>query len=173
MGISEGKHLAASGNAPPSAANASHSNPCPPQSLTYATTTNCTHALYCSPWPSMHHLDPHERPPDGIRNVYKKYQKMRLDDLNRDQDIIDLSGENASGAVNNHKIHLVKEYSAKELDPIFRAFAGQDVSLQDMDIPVSVPVFEHSDLPGRKPEFYISSQPRCQVNIFFLSTYFL
>ncbi|KAF2009384.1 hypothetical protein BU24DRAFT_473521 [Aaosphaeria arxii CBS 175.79] len=37
----------------------------------------------------MENLDPHQRPPDGIRNVYKKYQKLKLEALNRDAEIVD------------------------------------------------------------------------------------
>lgn len=147
----EGKHLAALGNAPPSAANARLGlTTTPAPTIPYICHHHDLIAFHCSPWPSMHHLDPHERPPDGIRNVYKKYQKMKLDALNHDQDIIDLSGEDAVGTATNSKIHLVKEYSAKDLDPVFRNFAGQDVNLEDMGIPASVPVFEHSDMPGRE-----------------------
>ncbi|KAF2825208.1 hypothetical protein CC86DRAFT_446623 [Ophiobolus disseminans] len=39
----------------------------------------------------MQHLDPHQRPPDGIRHVYKKYQKMKATDLDGDEVIVDLS----------------------------------------------------------------------------------
>ena len=97
----------------------------------------------------MHHLDPHERPPDSIRSVYKKYQKMKLDVLNKDQDIVDLSSDDALTSDASSTVRLVKEYAANDLTAIFRAFPGPDVYLQDMDIPASVPVYEHRDMPGR------------------------
>ncbi|ENH99190.1 hypothetical protein COCC4DRAFT_66729 [Bipolaris maydis ATCC 48331] len=96
----------------------------------------------------MHDLDPHERPPDGIRNVYKKYQKMKLDALNNDPDIVDLASHDASASTTNTKVHVVKEYATKDLTAIFQAFAGQGVALDDMTIPDSVPVYEHDDMPG-------------------------
>jgi hypothetical protein len=99
--------------------------------------------------PKMHHLDPHERPPDGIRNVYKKYQKMKLNDLDLDGDIIDLS--NDASASSSGRVRVVREYTAEDLTAIFQAFAGEDgVELQDTDIPRSIPVYEHEDMPGRR-----------------------
>ena len=99
----------------------------------------------------MHHLDPHERPPDGIRNVYKKYQKTKLNDLDLDGDIIDLSSD--ASASSNSKVRVVKRYTAEDLTVIFRSFAGEDEEpeLQDMDMPRSIPVYEHEDMPGRIP----------------------
>ena len=98
----------------------------------------------------MHDLDPHERPPDGIRNVYKKYQKMKLNALNNDPDIIDLASHDASASTTSTKVHVVKEYATKDLTAIFQAFAGQDVALDVITIPDSVPVYEHDDMPGRE-----------------------
>ncbi|KAH8637113.1 hypothetical protein IG631_08948 [Alternaria alternata] len=87
----------------------------------------------------MHHLDPYERPPDGIRNVYKKYQKMKLNDLDLDGDIIDLSSD--ASASSSGRVRVVREYTAEDLTAIFQAFAGEDgVELQDTDIPRSIPV---------------------------------
>ncbi|KNG47879.1 oxidoreductase domain-containing protein [Stemphylium lycopersici] len=96
----------------------------------------------------MHHLDPHERPPDSIRNVYKKYQKMKLNDLSKDQDIIDLSS--SMSASSNSKMRVVREYAVEELTATFRAFAGEGAAadLGDMHIPASIPVYEHEDMPG-------------------------
>lgn len=98
----------------------------------------------------MHHLDPHERPPDSIRNVYKKYQKMKLNNLDLNQDIIDLS--NDASASSGSKVRVVKHYTAEDLTAIFRTFAGEDgeEEHQDMALPRSIPVYEHEDMPGRK-----------------------
>ena len=96
----------------------------------------------------MHHLDPYERPPDGIRNVYKNYQKMKAKDIDLDGDIIDLSSD--ASASSNPKVRVVKEYTAKDLTAIFRSFAGEDGGkLQATDLPRSIPVYEHEDMPGR------------------------
>ncbi|KAF1850343.1 uncharacterized protein K460DRAFT_422789 [Cucurbitaria berberidis CBS 394.84] len=65
----------------------------------------------------MQHLDPHQRPPDGIRNVYKRYQKMKLKELDQDQDIIDLSSDVSVSA--GSRVRLVKEWTSDELSAIF------------------------------------------------------
>ena len=97
----------------------------------------------------MHHLDPHERPPDSIRNVYKKYQKMKAKDIDLDGDIIDLSSDAAASS--NPKVRVVKEYTAEDLTAIFNSFAGEEDGgkLQATDLPKSIPVYEHEDMPGR------------------------
>jgi alkylated DNA repair protein alkB family protein 1 len=94
----------------------------------------------------MHHLDPHERPPDGIRNVYKKYQKMKLKDIDLDENIIDLTSDTSTSS--DPKVRVVKLYTGEDLNAIFRSFAGE--ALQAADLPRSTPVYEHSDMPGRK-----------------------
>ncbi|KAI4605090.1 hypothetical protein J4E83_010825, partial [Alternaria metachromatica] len=96
----------------------------------------------------MHHLDPHERPPDSIRNVYKKYQKMKAKDIDLDGDIIDLSSDAAASS--NPKVRVVKEYTAEDLTAIFRSFAGDGEDggkLQATDLARSIPVYEHEDMP--------------------------
>ncbi|KAL7775803.1 hypothetical protein CFE70_009647 [Pyrenophora teres f. teres 0-1] len=105
----------------------------------------------------MHHLDPHERPPDGIRNVYKKYQKMGLQQLNQDTEIIDI--RDRATASSNSKVHVVKQHEVDQLTATFRAFAGQDVVAQDLDLPSSIPVYEHEDMPGRIVFFALLRAP--------------
>ncbi|KAH7397185.1 oxidoreductase [Pyrenochaeta sp. MPI-SDFR-AT-0127] len=94
----------------------------------------------------MQHLDPHQRPPDGIRNIYKKYQKMKLKELDQDQEIIDLSSD--ASAQSNSKVHVVKEWKGNDLTASFRSFAGQDEDLQDLNVPESVSAYEHEHMPG-------------------------
>ncbi|CAO2658319.1 Nn.00g060420.m01.CDS01 [Neocucurbitaria sp. VM-36] len=91
----------------------------------------------------MQHLDPHERPPHGIRDVYKKYQKMKIKELDQDPDIIDLSSD-GSGLPGN-KIRVVKEWTRENLTSTFRTFAGHN---GEFDLPPIIPVYEHEDIPG-------------------------
>ena len=97
---------------------------------------------------SSQHHDPHERPPDHIRNVYKKYQKMKLRDLDKDPDIVDFK----RGLSEKQKRHIkvIKEYKPEELTPAFRAFEGiQDpTDSQGSLIDSLILVYEHSDMPG-------------------------
>jgi hypothetical protein len=103
----------------------------------------------------MHHLDPHERPPTCIRDVYKKYQKIKLKELDQDQDIINLSSD--ASASSNSKVHVVRKYAAQDLTATFRAFAGEDETIEDLDLPVSIPVYEHDDMPGKTLPMHLAS----------------
>lgn len=100
----------------------------------------------------MDHLDPHQRPPDSIKDVYKKYQKMKPKDLDRDLDIVDLPGSLDTSA--KEKVRIVEEWSGHELTAAFRAFSGQDGQTYT-DLPRRIPVYEHADMPGRVLLLYI------------------
>jgi alkylated DNA repair protein alkB family protein 1 len=95
----------------------------------------------------MHRLDPHERPPMSIRNVYKKYQKMKLKELDQDQEIVDLSSD--ASAASSSRVRVVREYAAENLTAAFRAFAGDDADLRGLDMSAAIPVYEHEDMPGK------------------------
>ncbi|KAJ4371876.1 hypothetical protein N0V86_008430 [Didymella sp. IMI 355093] len=93
----------------------------------------------------MEHLDPHQRPPDSIKDVYKRYQKMKPKDLDQDPDIIDLPDSRTTSA--KDKVRIVEEWSGHELTAAFRAFSGQDGQTY-ADLPPRIPVYEHTDMPG-------------------------
>lgn len=95
----------------------------------------------------MQGLDPHQRPPDKIRNVYKKYQKMGLKELDQDPDVVDFSSENPASS--NSKVRLVKQWKRDDLEATFRAFAGIGCASNYEDLPQLVPVYEHADMPGK------------------------
>lgn len=92
----------------------------------------------------MDSLDPFERPPDRIRNVYKKYQKMKVQDLEKDIDIADIDSDTSlfrKGNIKTSKIILE--------DDLVAAFSTYTGSAR-LESPVSpVPVYEHRDMPGR------------------------
>ncbi|KAF2641183.1 hypothetical protein P280DRAFT_498083 [Massarina eburnea CBS 473.64] len=94
----------------------------------------------------MEYLDPHQRPPDGIRKVYKKYQKMKLQDLDADPDIVDLSSGMPPNL--NSKVRVVKEVDPSQLSASFRAFAGGDIPHHNSPVGERVTVYEHDDMPG-------------------------
>jgi alkylated DNA repair protein alkB family protein 1 len=91
---------------------------------------------------NMHHLDPHQRPPLSIRNVYKKYHKMKSKELDQDQEIVDCASPNS-------KVRVVREYAADDLTATFRDFAGENADLRGLALPGSIPVYEHEDMPGK------------------------
>ena len=94
------------------------------------------------------HLDPHEKPPDHIRNVYKKYQKMKLRDLDKDPDIIDF--KRGLSEEQKRNIKVIKEYKPEELASAFRAFEGiqEPTDSQGSLIDSPILVYEHSNMPG-------------------------
>ncbi|KAF2279752.1 oxidoreductase domain-containing protein [Westerdykella ornata] len=90
----------------------------------------------------MESLDPHQRPPDGIRNVYKKYQKMKSTQLDGDADIVD--PERDILREENTKVRTVREINPQQLRGAFRKFVDVEVDIPDAPIPV----YEHADMPG-------------------------
>ena len=91
-------------------------------------------------------MDPHQRPPDSIKDVYKKYQKMKSKGLDQDPDIVDLPTSLHTSA--KDKVRIVEEWSGNDLTAAFRAFSGQDEQTY-AELPARIPVYEHADMPGR------------------------
>lgn len=88
----------------------------------------------------MHALDPHQRPPDGIRAVYKKYQKMRPPELSRDTGVV-----TTEGPISNSKMTIVKDLDPGTLEYAFKDYLrGEQLDYSD----TPVPVYEHADMPG-------------------------
>lgn len=92
-------------------------------------------------------LDPHERPPEGIRSIYKQYQKMKPHELEQDDKIIDLTGD--LPAPLQSQIRVVAEWRREDVTAAFRAFGGEGACDLDCDATSSVSVYEHEDMPGR------------------------
>lgn len=111
----------------------------------------------------MEHLDPHQRPPDSIKNVYKKYQKMKSTDLDQDPDIVDLPDHIPVSA--KDKVRIVDEWSGEDLTAAFRAFSGQGGQTFAAQ-PPTVPVYEHADMPGKADSGF-------NLNVFFVFFCFL
>ncbi|ORY00176.1 oxidoreductase [Clohesyomyces aquaticus] len=92
----------------------------------------------------MEKLDPHERPPDSVRNVYKKYQKMKPKDLDQDPELIAINP--GSTVPHADGISLVAELDPARLHQVLHAFSPSTSDGVFADSPV--PVFEHDDMPG-------------------------
>ncbi|KAJ4407884.1 hypothetical protein N0V91_003549 [Didymella pomorum] len=90
-------------------------------------------------------MDPHQRPPDSVKDVYKKYQKIKPKDLDQALDIVDLPDSIHTSA--KDKVRIVGEWSGHDLTVAFRAFSGQDGQTY-ADLPLRIPVYEHADMPG-------------------------
>ncbi|KAK7535243.1 uncharacterized protein J3D65DRAFT_630569 [Phyllosticta citribraziliensis] len=87
-------------------------------------------------------LDAHQRPPIHLRNVYKKFQKLRGHDLQSDSDIIDLT---RPASVN--QLHVKRSLDSTITQPLFQTFLGADAE-QSTPPSASVPVYEHPSMPG-------------------------
>ncbi|KAF2713513.1 hypothetical protein K504DRAFT_498323 [Pleomassaria siparia CBS 279.74] len=104
----------------------------------------------------MPSLDPLQRPPDAVRDVYKKYQRMKRVDLDSDHGIVhlerslDLDVElphlrEQSSSSRMGKASIVDILEREQLNATFRSFAG---SFTDDESSKPVPVYEHENMPG-------------------------
>jgi len=88
-------------------------------------------------------LDPYQRPPDSIRNVYKKYQKMSVQDLDSDPGIVRLPPDVSADPTS--KLHVVREVDVDSLTASFRSFVG---GMAESEAASRIAVYEHEDMPG-------------------------
>jgi alkylated DNA repair protein alkB family protein 1 len=97
----------------------------------------------------MQSLDPHQRPPASIRNVYKKYQKMKPKNLETDADVVDVPETPKDGLP--ARVHIVQELDSKSLAEAFCAFAGGDArgKVQLRHAASMIPMYAHYDMPGK------------------------
>ncbi|KAF9636379.1 hypothetical protein BFW01_g7275 [Lasiodiplodia theobromae] len=96
----------------------------------------------------MMSLDAHERPPEHIRHVYKKYQKLRGNALNDDPQLLDPRDSNAVD-----RLHVVRFIDPTDLRSAFQDFAAAESS-DSLALPdTPVPVYEHRHMPGRPNTF--------------------
>jgi alkylated DNA repair protein alkB family protein 1 len=89
----------------------------------------------------QHQLDPHERPPERIRGVYKRYQKMKPRDLDLDAGLVDPVQD----------MRIVGHVETEHLAQVFRNFLGEDSSELSHDAEPSseLAIYEHHDMPGK------------------------
>ncbi|OJD36600.1 alkylated dna repair protein [Diplodia corticola] len=97
-------------------------------------------------------LDAHERPPEHIRNVYKKYQKLRGNALNNDPELLDLRDGNAVD-----QLRVVRSLAPADLRSAFQNFAATEGSDSFTLADTPLPVYEHRHMPGRRNTFDASS----------------
>ena len=95
----------------------------------------------------MHALDPHERPPEHIRNVYKKYQRMKSQDLDEDPAMLDVERRLSSDL--DRKLRVVQEWDRERLTATFSQFGGGQGNPEHAPYTSKLPVYEHDDMPGR------------------------
>ncbi|KAF2196483.1 hypothetical protein GQ43DRAFT_405049, partial [Delitschia confertaspora ATCC 74209] len=96
-----------------------------------------------TPPSSKPRLDPYQRPPEGIRSVYKKFQKMDRKTLDSNTQIIDFSNFSVDKA---NVLSVASSFERKELLSHFQAFSGNPV--EDHLEESLVHMYEHRDIPG-------------------------
>ena len=92
----------------------------------------------------MSSLNAHQRPPESIQSIYKKYRGQSLSTLDRDPHIIDLS--RGINRTDTSAIRVVRVISSALLQERFSAFSASTSGRCRSRSPVNV--YEHDALPG-------------------------
>lgn len=92
-------------------------------------------------------LDAREQPPQFMKDIFKRFQRLPLSDISTDSQILDFSND-----VLPQGVRLDREISSEDLQSIYRRFVGDG---KDFDAPKSQPVYSCEALPGRV-NFFIS-----------------
>jgi len=86
-------------------------------------------------------LDAHQAPPPGLKEFYKRYQRLKFEDLELDSKILDFNRAHLAG-----DLEALEPLKLSYLESIFRRF-GEDGS--NLFIPQDSPIYSHKKLPGR------------------------
>ena len=89
--------------------------------------------------------DSRQKPPDGIRNVYKIFQKLSSNAIDLNPEILDF-GRGLSAEQNKkcRKVDQIQHETLKSACFRFERRADQDSWFSF----ANVPIFEHEDVPG-------------------------
>ncbi|KAK8241247.1 alkylated DNA repair protein AlkB [Phyllosticta capitalensis] len=92
-------------------------------------------------------LDAHQRPPTHLRNVYKKFQKLRGSALESDPDLLDLTRPTT-----RDQLRVIRTIDPANTHILFQEFARAESSATEpLAAPIAsapVPVYEHPHMPG-------------------------
>lgn len=92
-------------------------------------------------------LDAREQPPQFIKDIFKRFQRLPLAEISTDSHILDFTkGILPKGA------RLDREISSEDLQSIYHRFVGDG---KDFDVPDSQPVYSCEALPGRANLFHV------------------
>lgn len=100
-------------------------------------------------------LSAHDRPPDAIRQRYKKYQKAPLAEINQDSTLLDLQALDPECLPEG--IRLAQWRSSMDLRVAFDQFiqGNRDVqSQQGGPLLENIPVFTHRSVSGQHDATY-------------------
>lgn len=94
----------------------------------------------------MSQLDAHQKPPDRFRSLFKRYQKLGLDDLEVDDGIIDIS----RGLENIHdQLRSSPESFKGDRERAFRDFLRPTFDEESVETDASMHVYEVEGIPGQ------------------------
>ncbi|KAI2884702.1 hypothetical protein CBS11852_8586 [Aspergillus niger] len=96
--------------------------------------------------PHIKDLNAHERPPGGIKQRYKQYQKSTPTEVGSDDSIIDLQSLDPQNLP--EEISLTHWISSADFEPVFDQFLGTNQDLQSAQPARDVPVFSHRAISG-------------------------
>lgn len=89
-------------------------------------------------------LDAHQKPPDFLKDVYKKYQKLKGVALEQDEDIIDFK---RGLSIKQEDLFKVTEWMSPEAtQAVFKAF--EDNNETPLILPDRIYAYHHLELPG-------------------------
>lgn len=94
-------------------------------------------------------FDAHDRPPEAVRQCFKKYSRIQLSDIDRDPDVLDLRQVDPDCLPAS--IRLSHYMSSQELRMAFDDFIrGKHASnMRDAPLGENIPVFTHKKISGQ------------------------
>jgi alkylated DNA repair protein alkB family protein 1 len=96
---------------------------------------------------SKHNLDPHARPPEAVRQLYKICQKIKAEGLANDVEVLDLQRPDLK---NDPNIKQVRKLQQTELSAIFQKFVPTTDSSSWLHVTSQeCCIYEHLNMPGR------------------------
>lgn len=111
-------------------------------------------------------LNAHDRPPDAIRQRYKKYQKAPLAEINEDSSLLDLQALDVECLP--EEITLAQWRSSKDFRVAFDRFVQgrEDVqSQQGGPLLENTPVFTHRSVSGQHGSTYSCQTGRLEETV--------
>ena len=95
---------------------------------------------------SIKGLDPHQKPPEAIKSVYKYHEKLAPKAINIDPDIVDFA--RGLNDVQQTKINRVGVLTGYTWQTSYSRFHNQKSPTPGASNDVPIPVYEHEGLPG-------------------------
>jgi alkylated DNA repair protein alkB homolog 1 len=87
-------------------------------------------------------LDAHRAPPHGLKELYKRYQKLNIDDLDSDSKILDFEKYQPPDDV-----EVLEPIKSSHLTSIFSRFAAEENG--NLSMLQDAPIYRHKTMPGR------------------------